>query len=99
MLEETGYENHLQLRYEEGQKAGLEKGLQQGLETGRQEGLETGRQEGLETGRQEGLETGQQQKAQEIARTMLAQGMEPSLVAQVTGLSPDQIAALAQDRQ
>jgi hypothetical protein len=99
MLEETGYENHLQLRYEEGQKAGLEKGLQQGLETGRQEGLETGRQEGLETGRQEGLETGQQQKAQEIARTMLEQGMEPSLVAQVTGLTPDQVAALAQDRQ
>jgi predicted transposase/invertase (TIGR01784 family) len=79
MLEETGYENHLQLRYEEGQKAGRQEGRQEGL--------------------QEGLETGQQQKAQEIARTMLAQGMEPSLVAQVTGLSPDQIAALAQDRQ
>jgi predicted transposase/invertase (TIGR01784 family) len=63
----------LQLRYEEGQKAGLEKGLQQGLETG------------------------QQQKAQEIARAMLTQGMEPSLVAQVTGLTPDQIAALEQD--
>jgi predicted transposase/invertase (TIGR01784 family) len=87
MLEETGYENHLQLRYEEGQKAGRQEGRQEGLQEGRQEGL------------QEGLETGQQQKAQEIARAMLTQGTDPSFVAQVTGLSPDQIAALAQDRQ
>jgi len=54
MFEETGYENHLQQRYAEGQ----------------------------------------QQKAQEIARAMLAQGMEPSLIAQVTGLTPGEVAEL-----
>ncbi|NJN68487.1 MAG: hypothetical protein HC884_18145, partial [Chloroflexaceae bacterium] len=63
MFEETGYENHLQLRYAEGRKAGLE--------------------------------TGQRQKAQEIARAMLAQGMELPLIAQVTGLPPDEVADLA----
>jgi hypothetical protein len=66
MFEETGYENHLQQRYAEGQKAGM----------------------------QAGLETGQQQKAQEIARAMLAQGMAPTLIAQVTGLPPDEVAEL-----
>ncbi len=71
MFEETGYENHLQQRYEEGKKAGEQ------------------------TGMQAGLETGQRQKAPEIARAMLAQGMEPSLIAQVTGLPPDKVADLA----
>jgi predicted transposase YdaD len=66
MFEETGYENHLQLRYEEGKKAG----------------------------EQTGMQAGQQKERRDIARAMLAQGMAPTLIAQVTGLPPDEVAEL-----
>ena len=71
MFEETGYENHLLLRYEEGQQAGIQ------------------------AGRQEGRGEGEQERTLEIARALLRQGAELSLIAQVTGLSADAIADLA----
>jgi predicted transposase/invertase (TIGR01784 family) len=62
----------------------LEKGLQQGLQQGRQEGLQQGLQEGL----QQGLQQGEREKALAIARTMLARGLDPALVAELIGLAP-----------
>jgi predicted transposase/invertase (TIGR01784 family) len=48
------------------------------------------RQEGIELGKQEG----EQAKAREIARNMLANGLEVALIAQLTGLTQDDIKAL-----
>jgi predicted transposase/invertase (TIGR01784 family) len=56
----------------------------------REEGREEGRQEGLEQGRQEGMK----QAKFEMARTMLAQGIDRATVAQVTGLSADELAGV-----
>jgi predicted transposase/invertase (TIGR01784 family) len=52
---------------------------------------EKGRQEGIQQGIQQGIET----KAIEIAKNMLAQGLDKSLIAQVTGLNLDTIKELA----
>jgi len=45
-------------------------------------------------GEQQGIQTGEQNKTFEIARNMLAKGLEPALVADTTGLSMDELATL-----
>ena len=65
---------------------------------GRAEGLEQGhaegRAEGLEQGRAEGLAEGQAQAQAEIAKKMLESGVSVEQIAQFTGLTPDEVAAL-----
>lgn len=53
-----------------------------------------GHQQGLKQGLQQGLEQGEQQTAERIARAMLANGLDLSLVAKVTGLAPERLARL-----
>jgi predicted transposase/invertase (TIGR01784 family) len=60
------------------------------LRKGRQEGLMEGREEGLMEGRQEGLMEGREK----IARNLKALGIPVEKIAQATGLSVDEIAAL-----
>ena len=59
-----------------------QEGHKEGVEEGRREGIK----KGVEKGRKEGLRTS--------ARNMLRKGMPMALVAEVTGLSPDEVAAL-----
>ncbi|EDN65182.1 hypothetical protein BGP_6465 [Beggiatoa sp. PS] len=60
-----------------------------------QEQTQKARKEGKEEGREKGNTEGQQQKALEIARSLLAEGLEPAIVAKTTGLSPDELATLS----
>ena len=53
-----------------------------------------GHQQGLKQGLQQGLEQGEQQTAERIARAMLANGLDLSLVAKLTGLAPECLARL-----
>lgn len=76
----------------EGAEEGFELGKQLGLEEGKELGKQLGLEEGKELGKQEGLEEGKR----ETARRMLSKGMTAELVAEVTGLSVDQIKTLAQ---
>jgi hypothetical protein len=48
----------------------------------------------LKEGLQEGLQTGRQEGHSDVARRMLQRGMSPALVAELTGLSPEEVAAL-----
>lgn len=64
---------------------------QKGIEKGLEEGLQLGEQRGLVKGRSEG----ERSAAQKIARTMLQNGLPPSLVAEMTGLSDDDLAQIA----
>lgn len=64
---------------------------QKGIEKGLEEGLQLGEQRGLVKGRSEG----ERSAAQKIARTMLQNGLPPSLVAEMTGLSEDDLAQIA----
>ena len=61
--------------------------FQNGLEEGIQKGLEEGVRKGLEEGIQKGIE----QRNLEIARKMLASGMDVNTIVEMTGLSKEDI--------
>ena len=71
---------------EEGLAEGMEKGLAEGMEKGLAEGMEKGLAEGMEKGLAEGMEKGMNQRSLEIARKMLANGMDAATVMEITGL-------------
>ena len=58
---------------------GLEKGIERGIKQGIKQGIEQGIDKGIEKGRTE------------IARTMLAKGMNIRTISELTGLSVDEI--------
>ncbi|MFB9276263.1 Rpn family recombination-promoting nuclease/putative transposase [Cohnella cellulosilytica] len=54
-------------------------------------GLEKGLKQGVEQGREEGREEGILKSKEEIAAKMLAKGLDPAMVEEMTGLSADRI--------
>ena len=56
-----------------------------------QKGKEEGMEKGMEKGRTEGKEEGMNQRSLEIARKMLAQGMDEAMVMDMTGLTAEEI--------
>ena len=71
-----------------------QKGMEEGMEKGRAEGIEEGRAEGMEKGRTEGVEEGMSQRSLEIARKMLAHGMDETSIMDMTGLTAEEIKLL-----
>nr|WP_295292142.1 hypothetical protein [uncultured Prevotella sp.] len=71
-------------------REGKEEGLAEGMEKGLAEGLEKGLAEGME----KGMEKGMNQRSLEIARKMLANGMDAAMVMEITGLSESQLQQL-----
>ena len=53
-----------------------------------------GKEEGMKKGRAEGKEEGMSQRSLEIARKMLAKGMDEASVMDMTGLTPEEIKLL-----
>ena len=76
---------------EGGYQKGWNKGLAEGKQQGLAEGLAEGKQQGLAEGKQQGLaegeEKGQQKARMEIVRKMMALGMSPEQIAEITGVS------------
>ena len=66
----------------ESRESGLEMGLAQGLERGRTEG------------KAEGISVGEKRKAFDIAKKLLASGVDEKIIAESTGLSLAQIEEL-----
>lgn len=58
-------------------------GHEQGLEEGREQGLKEGREEGRKEGRKEGF--------LEVARKMLAMGLDKTTIAETTGINPEEL--------
>ena len=75
-------------------REGKEEGLAEGMEKGLAEGMEKGLAEGMEKGLAEGMEKGMTQRSLEIARKMLANGMDTATVMEITGLSESQLQQL-----
>ena len=75
---------------EKGMKQGMEKGMKQGMENGMKQGMEKGMKQGMEKGMKQGME----QRSLEIARKMLAKGMDAASVMEITGLSAEQMQQL-----
>ena len=59
-----------------------------------QKGKEEGMEKGMEKGRAEGKEEGMNQRSLEIARKMLAKGMDEASVMDMTGLTAEEIKLL-----
>ncbi len=95
----TLYDEGQQKALVEGEAIGLKKGKAIGMKKGRAEGREEGIAEGeaigIEKGKAEGREEGIAEARLELARKMLAQGMNIELIATVTELSEQEIQALA----
>ena len=69
---------------------GMEKGIEKGFEKGRAEGRAEGKAEGME----EGIEKGMNRRSLEIAKKMLANGMDDASVMDMTGLTAEEIKLL-----
>ena len=61
---------------------------------GKEEGMEKGIAEGMEQGMKQGMEKGMSQRSLEIARKMLAKGMDEASVMDMTGLTAEEIKLL-----
>ena len=68
--------------------------IKNSIDTAKREGKEEGLAEGMEKGLAEGMEKGMSQRSLEIARTMLATGMDAEMVMEITGLSESQLKQL-----
>ena len=71
-----------------------QKGIEKGKEEGIAEGMEMGMKQGMEKGRAEGMEKGMSQRSLEIARKMLAKGMDEASIMDMTGLTAEEIKLL-----
>ena len=69
-----------------GFEQGLEEGREKGLEEGREKGLEEGREKGLEEGLKEGRKEGRKESLLEVAKKMLAMGLDKDTIAEATGV-------------
>ena len=61
---------------------------------GKEEGLAEGMEKGLAEGMKKGMEKGMNKRSLEIARKMLANGMDAATVMEITGLSESQLKQL-----
>ena len=75
---------------EEAEQKGMEKGMAKGWAIGVAEGTE----QGIEKGIEQGIERGSLEKARQVARAGLARGLDLDLIAELSGLTIDEITAL-----
>ena len=68
--------------------------IKNSIDTAKREGKEEGLAVGMEKGLAEGMERGMTQRSLEIARKMLANGMDTATVMIITGLSESQLQQL-----
>ena len=69
-------------------------GIAEGIEKGMKQGMEKSMKQGIEKGMKQGMEKGLEQRSLEIARKMLAKGMDAASVMEITGLSVEQMQQL-----
>ena len=75
---------------------GWREGEKHGLEEGRQKGRQEGREEGIRQGIQQGIQQGEANAKRLLALNMLAKGLDPALIAEISGLTQEEVLALAQ---
>ena len=75
-------------------KNSIDTAKREGKEEGLAEGMKKGLAEGMEKGLAEGMKKGMEKRSLEIARKMLAKGMDAEMVMEITGLSESQLQQL-----
>ena len=81
--------------FEKHDSALIEEGKKLGLDEGKKLGLDEGEKLGLAKGKKLGLDEGKTEMASSIARNLIAMRMPEDDIAKATGLSIDQVQALA----
>ena len=71
--------------------------IKNSVDTAKREGIEIGMAKGMEKGRAEGIEEGMSQRSLEIARKMLAKGMDEASIMDMTGMTAEDIKLLKAD--
>ena len=66
----------------------------EGIAEGKEIGMKEGMEKGMEKGREEGREEGMNLRSLEIARKMLAKGMDEASIMDMTGLTAEEIKML-----
>ena len=79
-------------KYEASKKAYRD--IKNSIDTAKQEGLAEGIEIGMEKGMKQGMEKGKSQRSIEIAKNMLAKGMDAATVMEITGLTESQMQQL-----
>jgi predicted transposase/invertase (TIGR01784 family) len=88
------FERDMEHNYAVGVKEGRAEGLSEGLSKGLSEGISKGRAEGLSEGLSKGLSEGISKGRAEAAKGFKAKGVDPQTIAEVTGLSLDEVLSL-----
>ena len=68
--------------------------IKNSIDTAKQEGLAEGLEIGMEKGMKQGMEKGMNLRSLEIARKMLAKGLDEASVMDMTGLTAEEIKLL-----
>ena len=71
-----------------------QEGLAEGLEIGMEKGMKQGMEKGMKQGMEKGMEKGMNLRSLEIARKMLAKGMDEASIMDMTGLTAEEIKLL-----
>lgn len=82
-------------QYEASKKAYRD--IKNSVDTAKRAGIAEGMKQGMEKGMKQGMEKGLEQRSLEIARKMLAKGMDAASVMEITGLSAEQMQQLKAD--
>ena len=68
--------------------------IKNSVDTAKREGIAEGKEIGMKEGMEKGMELGMNQKALDIARNMLADGVDINLISKYSGLTQEQIEKL-----
>ena len=68
--------------------------IKNSVDTAKREGIAEGMEKGMKQGMEKGMKQGLEQRSLEIARKMLAKGMDAASVMEITGLSAEQMQQL-----
>ena len=75
-------------------KNSVDTAKREGIAEGMEKGMKQGMEKGIEKSMKQGMEKGLEQRSLEIARKMLAKGMDAASVMEITGLSAEQMQQL-----
>ena len=95
VLEYEDVQEAVQYAREQGEKSGYDSGYNCGVSHGFDQGYDQGIEKGMEEGRKEGREEGRKDEKRQLALNMLAKDLAPNLVAEITGLTEEEVFALA----
>ena len=75
-------------------KNSVDTAKREGIDEGKEIGMKEGMEKGMEKGREEGRAEGMNLRSLEIARKMLAKGMDEASIMDMTGLTAEEIKLL-----